>query len=98
MIDAALAERAADAFFEATASGDWPRPSTEIQDDGAFVLLMVHVPKVWDRTEPSNEERQAIVRALNSLMPIPNDEPLGSWMVVFLRDGNVYESILPNEL
>lgn len=97
MIDEALAERAAQAFFDATAGGNWPRPATEIQDDGEFVLLMVHVPRVWDRTEPSNEERRAIVNALNSVLPIPREEPLGCWMVVFLRDGNVYESILPNE-
>ena len=96
MIDEALANRAIEVF--ARVVGDsWPRPEAEIMDDGTFVLLKVDVPRLWNRVGPSDEERMLVVSALNEVLPIPQNEPVGAWMVVFKQDGNVYESILANE-
>lgn len=96
MIDEQLAERAAGVFTRVT-SGKWAHPRTEIQDGGTFVLLTVDVP-------PSNvndvdaEVRRSVAKALNQFVPSHPEQTLGSWMVVFRRDGNVYESLLPSGL
>ena len=97
MIDEALAERDAQTFSEVTLK-KWPHPRTEIQDDYEFVLLSVDVPLHLAVNKIEFEERKAVVLALNALMPVPPSEPLGTWIVVFLQDGEVYESILPNDL
>jgi hypothetical protein len=95
MIDETLASQAQATFMQVT-GGSWPRPLTEIQDDGKFVLLIVEVPASWDRTELGNRERTAVISALNELIPIPPDEPVGAWIVCF--KGKFSDSILPNEL
>jgi hypothetical protein len=79
------------AFVQATA-GAWGRPRPELQDEGTFVLLSVEVPVSDTRPVPS-AMREAIARALNQIAPPNAAQPLGTWMVNFVRNGQVYESI-----
>jgi hypothetical protein len=79
------------AFIEAT-TGSWGRPRTELQDGGTFVLLSVEVP-VSDTRPISAQVRAAIAESLNRVAPPSAAQPLGAWMVNFVRNGQVYESI-----
>lgn len=96
MIDELLARRAAATFARLT-SGKWGVPHTEIQDDGTFVLLTVDVPSSKD-SEVESKLRPLVANALNELIQPHSEQKLGSWMVVFRRDGYVYESLLPSGL
>jgi hypothetical protein len=95
MIDESLAKEAADALAT-VALGRWTRARTEIQDGGAFLLLSVDAPqlsiKMLDR-----KIRKAVAVVLNNLLPASREQPVGSWIVVFIRDGEVFESILPHQ-
>lgn len=95
MLDEQLASDAAAAFKQAT-SGRWPCVRTEIQDDGNYLLLSVYVPST-DISEIDLSVRRAVVQALNSLIPIDPKEPVGYWIVAFIHNQNVYDSILANE-
>jgi hypothetical protein len=96
MIDDYISRLAADAFVRAT-SGKWGRPRAEIQDGGTFVLLSVDA-LAFEPKEIEAQDRSSVIKALNAFMPVKAEQEFGTWMVIFLRNGQVYESILPDEL
>jgi hypothetical protein len=92
MIDEAMASRAAETFVQVV-EGRWVKPRTEIQENWTYVLLSVDVRPgdgVIDR-----ETRRSVALALNAVVPAHPEQELGSWMVVFTRNGDVFDSILP---
>ncbi len=94
MINDQLAVRAATAFSQVTL-GRWGHPRTEIQDGGTFVLLSVDVPH-FNANEVDSKVRESVANALNEILPTHPGQTIGSWLVVFLREGQVCESISPS--
>jgi hypothetical protein len=92
-MNAALARKAQDILAHAAPAG-WPRPWTEIQE--TELLLGVDLSSEWRNKRVTDDERRAIARALNALMP--SDEPLGIWMVVVRVEGKVVDSVLANDV
>jgi hypothetical protein len=92
MIAPELVENAAYALV-LLGEGNWSRVHSEVQDDGNFVLFSIESSDLTPTTiEPF---RKSILDSLNRLVPKHANHPLGSWMVVFTRDGHVLESVFP---
>ncbi|SFV03133.1 hypothetical protein SAMN05216350_1162 [Polaromonas sp. YR568] len=90
-----IAEQVATAFVHATAAR-WSFPRVQIQDQEPLVLISVE-------TEPAEAKgiepplRKSIAQALNKVMPEHPDHKFGLWMVVFLNEGKMYETVHPSE-
>ncbi len=90
-----IAEQVAAAFVHAT-SARWSFPRVQIQDQEPLVLVSVEA-------EPEDAKgielpvRKSIAHALNKVMPAHPDHKFGLWMVVFLSEGKMYETLHPSE-
>lgn len=85
--------RAAQAFSEATRK-KLPSARTEIQDGGLFLLLSVEVPSS-EKSAVKQLMRAEVAHKLNSILPANEGQTVGSWLVIFTHEGEVYDSILP---
>jgi len=95
MIDERTMERAANALEQA-ARGRWPRPYMEAQDEGT--LLFMRVEADVPREVFNDALRREVALLLNPIVPRSPSQTVGSWIVVFTKRGEVYESLLPNAL
>lgn len=90
-----IAEQVAAAFVHATAAR-WSFPRVQIQDREPLVLVSVE-------TQPEDAKgialplRKSIAQALNKVMPMHPDHKFGLWMVVFLNEGKMFETVHPSE-
>jgi hypothetical protein len=96
MIDEAVAQRAVNAVG-LLAGEYWSGIDFEIQDGSTFLLVRANAP-TEATLHVSNELRREIAKTLTAVIPPHASQPLGSWMVVVKFNGQVCESILPNEL
>ena len=90
-----VAEKVATAFVKATAAR-WSFPRVDMQDRGTFMLISV------DALTPDAQEielpvKKSIAHALNEVIPTHPSQKFGNWMVVFFRDGKMYETVHPSE-
>ncbi|CAN7495919.1 hypothetical protein [Polaromonas sp. LjRoot131] len=90
-----VAEKVATAFVKATAAR-WSFPRVDMQDRGTFMLISV------DALTPDAQEielpvKKSIAQALNEVIPTHPSQKFGNWMVVFFRDGKMYETVHPSE-
>ena len=90
-----VARKAAAAFMRATAAR-WPSPSVELQDRDTFMLIRVDVPPS-DSLDIDVSVRQSIARALNEAVPAHFTQTFGHWIVAFLRDNKMFETVHPSE-
>lgn len=95
MIDEQIAVHAVGAL-DKVAKGRWPSANTEIQDGGTFLLLTVE--RELPRELFDEKLRRQVAMELNGVVPSHSNQTLGSWMVVFKKNGEVYESLLPSAL
>ena len=90
-----IAEQVATAFVHATAAR-WSFPRVQIQDREPLVLVSVEAESA-DANGIELPMRKSIAQALNKVMPAHPDHKFGLWMVVFLNDGKMYETVHPSE-
>jgi hypothetical protein len=83
------------AFMQATAAR-WPFPSVELQDRDTFMLIRVDVPPS-DKHDIDLSVRQSIATALNEVVPVHFTQKFGHWIVAFLRDNKMVETVHPSE-
>ena len=84
------------ATLAALSQGHWQKITAEFQDDGTFLLLKVEAPLISEE-QLTDLIRQEVVTALDRLIPDHACQPTGSWMVVFVRQGEVFASIFPSQ-
>lgn len=80
----------------ALSQGHWRDITAEFQDGGTFLLLKVQEPSISEESL-TDQVRQAVVTALDRLIPDHACQPAGSWMVVFVKQGEVFSSIFPGQ-
>ena len=90
-----VAEKVTTAFVHATGAR-WSFPRVEIQDRGTFMLISV------DSLSPEIQEiglsiKKSIAQALNQVIPAHPTQQFGNWMVVFFREGKMFETVHPSE-
>jgi hypothetical protein len=95
MIDEKLAADFVTKFIEVT-GGKWTNIYSEIQGDGEEFLLVVNAPQA-EVGNLDDSTRKRIVGALNALIPVKPEDPVGSWVIGFKHEGEIYDSILANE-
>jgi hypothetical protein len=83
------------AFMQATGAR-WPFPSVELQDRDTFMLIRVDVP-ASDSRDIDVSVRQSIALALNEAIPVHVTQKFGHWIVAFLRDNKMVETVHPSE-
>jgi hypothetical protein len=83
------------AFMQATAAR-WSFPSVELQDRDTFMLIRVDVPPS-DKHDIDLPVRQSIAAALNEVVPVHFTQKFGHWIVAFLRDNKMVETVHPSE-
>ena len=93
MIDETIA-RSARVALASLAKGRWKNIQTEIQDDGIFLLLTADAPCLSE-PELTTEQRAELAAAMDNVVPTHPDQDFGSWMVVFMKNGEVFASIYP---
>ncbi len=84
------------AALAALAQEHWREITAEFQDDGTFLLLTVQAPSISEE-QLTDLIRQEVVTALDRLIPDHACQPTGSWMVVFVKQGEVFASIFPSQ-
>lgn len=90
-----IAEQVTTAFVHATAAR-WSFPRVQVQDREPLVLVSVDtLPGDADVIEPPL--KKSITQALNKVIPEHPDHKFGLWMVVFLNEGRMYETLHPSE-
>ncbi|WP_431095361.1 hypothetical protein [Polaromonas aquatica] len=89
------AEKVTTAFVHATGAR-WSFPRVEIQDRGTFMLISVDSlsPEIHEIELPV---KKSIAQALNQVIPPHPTQQFGSWMVVFFREGKMFETVHPSE-
>jgi hypothetical protein len=90
-----IAEQVAAAFVHATAAR-WSFPRVQIQDREPLVLVSVEA-QPFDAKTIEPPLRKSIAHALNKVIPEHPDHKFGLWMVVFLNEGKMYETVHPSE-
>lgn len=83
------------AFMRATAAR-WSFPSVELQDRGTFMLIRVDVPPS-DSSDIDVSVRRSIALALNEAIPVHFTQKFGHWIVAFLRNNKMIETVHPSE-
>ncbi|MEP6770484.1 MAG: hypothetical protein ABI893_01720 [Polaromonas sp.] len=89
------AEKVTTAFVHATGAR-WSFPRVDIQDRGTFMLISVDAlsPEVKEIELPV---KKSIANALNQVIPAHASQKFGNWIVVFFRDGKMFETVHPSE-
>ena len=95
VFDPEVVSRVTTAFMQATAAR-WPFPSVELQDRDTFMLIRVDVPPS-DQRDIDLPVRQSIALALNQAVPVHFTQKFGHWIVTFLRDNKMVETVHPSE-
>ena len=95
VFDPEVVSQVATAFVRATAAR-WSFPSVELQDRGTFMLIRVDVPP-QDQRDIDLPVRQSIALALNETVPVHFTQKFGHWIVTFLRDNKMIETVHPSE-
>jgi|GEM_PF-402520 len=95
VFDSEVVNQVTTAFVQATAAR-WSFPSVELQDRGTFMLIRVDVePSDSQDIDPSL--RRSIAHALNEAVPVHFTQKFGHWLVAFLRDNKMVETVHPSE-
>jgi hypothetical protein len=89
------ADKVTTAFVHATGAR-WSFPRVEVQDRGTFMLISVDslTPEIQEIELPV---KKSIAQALNQVIPAHPTQRFGNWMVVFFRDGKMFETVHPSE-
>jgi len=95
VFDSEVVRNVTTAFVQATAAR-WSFPSVELQDRGTFMLIRVDLPPS-DEREIDLSIRQSIALALNETVPVHFTQKFGHWIVTFLRDNKMVETVHPSE-
>jgi hypothetical protein len=95
VFDPEVVTNVATAFMQATAAR-WPFPSVELQDRGTFMLIRVDVP-ASDSRDIDVSVRRSIALALNEAVPVHVTQKFGHWIVAFLRNDKMFETVHPSE-
>lgn len=95
VFDPEVVSQVTTAFVRATAAR-WSFPSVELQDRGTFMLIRVDVPP-QDQRDIDLPVRQSIALALNEAVPVHFTQKFGHWIVTFLRDNKMIETVHPSE-
>lgn len=84
------------AALAALAQEHWREITAELQDGGTFLLFRVQAPSIGEE-DLTDLIRQEVVTVLDRLIPDHACQPAGSWMVVFVKQGEVFSSIFPGQ-
>ena len=95
VFDPEVVSKVTTAFVQATAAR-WSFPSVELQDRGTFMLIRVDV-EPSDSQDIDQSLRQSIARALNETVPVHLTQKFGHWIVTFLRENKMVETVHPSE-
>lgn len=79
-------------LIRAIGQGEWSDIRWELQDGGIFLLLSVDLRHV-ELFEVNDQLRQMIVSGVNRLIPLPSRRRGPHWMVVFVHEAEVIESV-----
>ena len=79
-------------FVRAIGQGSWSNIRWEHQDGGESLLVAVSITDALD-FEISESRRLAILDGLGRMIPTSGKVHGPNWMVVFLRDSKVFDSI-----